>query len=77
MERYLGPPSPARSHFVTTSSDARRRVHLERMLTELDQRLERLTDTTGALDDAAIDRIAALETTRSALVRLLNGRGAG
>jgi hypothetical protein len=43
------------------------------MLTELDQRLERLTETTGALDDAAVDRIAALEMARSALVRLLNG----
>ena len=56
---------------MTAGSDARRRVHLERMLVELDQRLERLTDTTGTFDDDAIHRIAALEITRSALVRLL------
>ena len=47
-------------------------MHLERLLAELDQRLERLTDTTGTFDDAAFDRIASLETTRAAVVRLLD-----
>ena len=55
------------------NSNTRRRIHLERMLAELDQRLERLTDTTGTFDDAAIDRIASLEITRSAVTRLLDG----
>ena len=57
---------------VTHVNDARRRTHLERMLAELDLRLVRLTDTTsGPFDEAAIARIANLETAQSAVVRLL------